>query len=176
MDEGRLIVTYPFLKDPVGSNMSRLNPKECQVVGMFCDQSPSTKSKGMIYKIKYNKTTVNILVLIVTGLYVLIRYNFSEMTGDELSTSVKEVWVSARSRRTVPEDTILIEHPENTCWGESRTIINKTKLVSQITGYRPRIASYKDEVCMKDYLEKSRLFLFRKSQCIKNTYLSQPHY
>ena len=128
MDEGRLIVTYPFLKDPVGSNMSRLNPKECQVVGMFRDRSPSTKSKGMIYKIKYNKTTVNILVLIVTGLYVLIRYNFSEMTGDELSTSVNEVWVSARSRRTVPEDTILIEHPENMCWGESRTI-NKTKLV-----------------------------------------------
>ena len=79
-------------------------------------------------------------------------YNFSETTGDELSTSMKEVWVNARSQRTVPEDTILIEHPENICWGESRTI-NKTKLVSQITGYRPRIASYKDEVCMKDYLE-----------------------
>ena len=77
--------------------MSRLNPKECQAFGMFRDQSPSTKSKGMIYKIKYNKTTMNIMVLIVTGLYVLIMYNFSEMTGDELSVSVKEVWVNARS-------------------------------------------------------------------------------
>ena len=39
------------------------------------------------------------------------------------------------------------------CWGESRKI-NKTSLVSQITGYKPRIARYKDEVCMKEYLEK----------------------
>ena len=96
---------------------------------------------------------VNILVLIVTGLYVLIKYNFSEMTGEELSTKVKEVWVSARSQGILPEDTILIEHPEKMCWGESRKI-NKTSLVSQITGYKPRIVSFKDEVCMKVYLEK----------------------
>ena len=75
------------------------------------------------------------------------------MTGDELTTGVKEVWVNARSRSTLPGDTILIEHPENMSWGESR-VINKTKLVSQITGYRPRIVSYKDKVCMKDYLDK----------------------
>ena len=130
-----------------------VSPKGYQVVGMFRDQSPSTNSIEIIYKTSYNETTVNILVLILTGLYVLIRYTFSEMTGEELSTSVKEIWVSARSRRMLPEDTILIEHPEKMCWGESRKI-NKTSLVSQITGYKPRISSFKDEVCMKAYLEK----------------------
>ena len=64
---------------------------------MFRDRSPTTKNKGMIYKTEYNKTTVHIMVLMVIGLHVLIMYNFSEMKGDELSTSVKEVWVNARS-------------------------------------------------------------------------------
>ena len=108
---------------------------------MFRDQSPPTNSMEIIYKISYNKMTVNILVLIVASIYLLICYNFSEMTGEELSTKVKEVWVSAKSRGILPEDTILIEHPEKMCWGESRKI-NRTSLVSQITGYKPRIARY----------------------------------
>ena len=75
------------------------------------------------------------------------------MTGEELSTKVKEVWVSARSRGILPEDTILIKHPEKRCLGESRKI-NKSSLVSQITGYKTKIAAFKDDICMKSYLEK----------------------
>ena len=134
-------------------NDSNSSPKGCQLIGMFCDQSPSTNSIEITYKPSNTETIMNILVLIVTGLYVLIRYNFSEITGEELSTKVKEVWVSARSRGILPEDTILIKLPEKMCWGESRKI-NKTSLVSQITGYKHKITSLKDEVCMKAYLEK----------------------
>ena len=75
------------------------------------------------------------------------------MTGEELSTKVKEVWESARSRAIVPEDTILIEHLEKMYWGARRKII-KTSLIPQITGYKHKIALFKDEVCMKAYPEK----------------------
>ena len=78
---------------PTTSNISRLNPKECQIFGIFRDQSPHTKSKRVIYKIEYNKTTIVKYYVI----YILIMYNFSQMTGVGLSTRVNEVWVDARA-------------------------------------------------------------------------------
>ena len=56
--------------------MSRLNPKECEVFGIFRDQSLHIKSKKVIYEIEHNKkTTVKFYVI-----YISITYNFSQKT------------------------------------------------------------------------------------------------
>ena len=69
------------------SNSSRLNPRECEVFRIFCDQSLHVKSKKVIYVIKHNKkTTVKFYVVCIS-----IMYNFSQMTGVELSSGEEEL-------------------------------------------------------------------------------------
>ena len=69
------------------SNSSRLNPRECEVFGIFCDQSLHVKSKSVILLLSSTKkTTVKLYVMCI-----LIMYNFSQMTGVELSSGEEEL-------------------------------------------------------------------------------------
>ena len=74
------------------------------------------------------------------------------MTKDFVE-AIKRKTTEERSKDYVDSMRMLIPQPELKVWGERRAG-NKTDMIAQIVGYRPRINSGRDTACMQLYLNR----------------------
>ena len=50
---------------------------------------------------------------------------------------------------------LLIPQTDKNVWGD-RQVINKLAIIRKIVGYTPKINSFRDNTCMRDFLDQVR--------------------
>ena len=73
-------------------------------------------------------------------------------SSEIMEASARERMVNRRKQAADTLDTFLIPQTSNVVWGENREI-SKVALVKKLIGYTPRMNRYRDNTCMRDYLD-----------------------
>ena len=122
------------------------------IPGESCIVKKNFKPSAKLGRVKAATYNLEIKMLFIP--IVIITLYFSGIGASEFRRKIEKRWDKERSKTTSQDQSWLIPQPEESSWGDSKTI-NKVNLVKEIIGYKPRINMNCDAKNMNNYLNRS---------------------
>ena len=83
------------------------------------------------------------------------KKDFEFLSSEELEREARKRIREQRKLTVESAHKILIPQTEKIVWGDKQ-VINKLAIIRKIVGYTPKINSYRDNTCMRDFLDQIR--------------------